>query len=269
MSDPGGAGPDDPDRGDPAARPSYSPAPGGGQVDPPPYPGYRQHPGVGPPAFPAAPWSEPVPKGGLSVLALVALLTGLLLPLIGLLIALPLGIIALVQIPKKRQSGRWMAITGIVLAVLWWVGFIVLGVLLASQGVERDDSGQIVEEGTIAFADIEVGDCLDIDDPEDEGDTGIEGVPCGDEHDIQAVSRIAVPTEGYSDALADRSVDRQCAQDVVRALQEAGETQLRDYRSYLLFPIESGWDRDGGNEILCAVAQRDFEELTGTLVVTR
>ncbi len=140
--------------------PSYPP--GSGPAGPPPpgqgFPPSGGYPppgqgGYGYPGYPGG-YDESQGPAGYSGLAIASFVTGLILPLVGILVAVPLGIVALVKISGTRTKGRWMAIAGIVLSVLWWVGVITVGVILATQQAERDSSGAISKEGRIDFGDI-------------------------------------------------------------------------------------------------------------------
>jgi len=53
---------------------------------------------------------------------------------LGSLVGLILGLVALKQIKNRNQGGRGIAIAGIVLSVLWLVGFVVAIIVGASNG---------------------------------------------------------------------------------------------------------------------------------------
>lgn len=63
------------------------------------------------------------------VLGLVSLLLNIWF--IPTILAIVFGILALVQIPKKGQKGKWMAITGLILGVVGAIILIVLTVIVA------------------------------------------------------------------------------------------------------------------------------------------
>jgi len=95
---------------------------------PPPYPqpaGYPpqyQYPyGYGYP-------QQPSGTNGLAIAAMICGICGFLCVLPGV-VGIILGIVSLPQIKRSQQSGRGMAIAGIVMGALWIVGFVLLIVL--------------------------------------------------------------------------------------------------------------------------------------------
>ena len=95
-----------------------------------PNPAYANQPAAGFPAAPPAPYGPPVTTvpSGTNGLAIAALVTGIL----GMnLLAWIFGGIGLSQIKKTGQNGRGMALTGIVLGIVWSV----LVVILVAAGV--------------------------------------------------------------------------------------------------------------------------------------
>ena len=53
---------------------------------------------------------------------------------LGSVVSLVLGLVALKQIRARNQGGRGIAIAGVVLSVLWLVGFVVAIIVGASNG---------------------------------------------------------------------------------------------------------------------------------------
>lgn len=235
---------------------------------PPPYLGGYQQPGYPPPGGPYPPPGMEQGPPPVSGLAVAALIVGLVLPCLGLFIAVPLAIVALVRISKGRNTGKWLAIGGIVAAVLWLVGFIVLAVVLEGQKAERDDAGHIVKAGTLAYGDIRVGDCLVIPSAGegiDADPSEIKGTPCDEAHNAQSVGVFSYGVDkGYpgGDQLQDDS-EQTCvaaATPYVRANRDA------DLMSYRVIPNESVWDSDGGDRVVCFVTNTDFSDLTSEVV---
>ena len=116
----------------------------------PTLPGYPGNPGTGPtlPGYPVSPGTAAGPppyyspaaagaRSGSALTALVLGILGLLSSFVAAILAIIFGVVALVRIGKTGGRGRAMAITGIVLGVMWTglsVLFIVLGVHAASYG---------------------------------------------------------------------------------------------------------------------------------------
>jgi hypothetical protein len=115
--------------------PSYPPPPPGGY-------GYQQQPGgYGYPPAPGGYGYSPYPTqsagtNSMAIASLVSSLVGLLCFGIGPLLGLVFGFIALNQIKQTGQSGRGMAIAGIVISgaiIAMFVVFIIIGALLPSK----------------------------------------------------------------------------------------------------------------------------------------
>ena len=190
-------------------------------------------------------------------------MVSILLPLLGILIAVPLGIVALVKMSGTRMKGRWMAIAGIVISVLWWVGIITFGVILATQEADRNAAGDITKAGRIEFGDIVENDCIDIPglDNNAEIDTfDLKGVPCADAHNAETVSIIPISGSSYP---GQSELNSQANQPCVSAVSQVPGITAREYQPYILLPNEDLWDSDNGHRVICFVVKRDFSDMTG------
>ena len=112
---------------EPSGTPPYGPVP----------PQFEAPPGYPPPY--AYGYGYAPPQGGTSGMAIAAMICGIcgFVCLVPGLVGIVLGIVALPQIKRNGQSGRGMAIAGIVVGALWIVGFVLLIVL------GNHDSGQV------------------------------------------------------------------------------------------------------------------------------
>jgi hypothetical protein len=119
---------------DPYAQPSSNPPP-----QPTGYPG---------PEFP------PPPAASTNGFAVAALVFGILGGLLGLVF----GIIALVQIRRTGQKGTGLAVAGLVLSALWLLALGLGLVLLLAVGADRDAEGEITEGEVYATFDLPEGD---------------------------------------------------------------------------------------------------------------
>lgn len=93
----------------------------------PPYP----PPGYGPPSYPGGYYPAPdypvrARTNSLAIASLVASFTGFLCCVIGSIVAIVLGVIALNQIKQTRQDGYGMAVAGIVIGVGTLVVFLII-----------------------------------------------------------------------------------------------------------------------------------------------
>lgn len=237
----------------------------------PPYgssqPPYGSYPPP-PPNYPGGGGNDGEMQGasGLSALALSALLVGLLLPFIGILIAVPLGVAALVRISKSRQTGKKLAILGIVFSVLWWVGFMAFAIILSTQGVTRDSSGVITEEGKIDYGEIREGDCLhitDLDKPDDVDPTHMQGVRCEQAHNAEAAGILTVSGDSYpgQSALEDKA-GQECP---VKVNDYAPDVDPAGLKLFQLMPTEGVWDEDGGHRVICFIVQEDLSDTNSSV----
>ncbi len=271
----------------PAGEPSYLPPPPAYQPAPPAYqppaspyqpsydPGYNSPvpPGyTGPPVTLGGGYGVPPPppgyqsaRTGWSGLAIAAFVTSLL-PLIGILAAVPLAIVALVKISKSAMKGKGLAIAAIAIAALWWVAFISVAVWWAGQSVQRNAAGEITNGGRIGFGEIRMGDCLRIPDPGGSGDVNtfaVNGVPCTENHNAEAAAILPIAAKSYpgSGALDARTVGT-CRLRAQRYLAGRSPSGLQPYR---LIPTESIWNGTNGHRVLCFITRTDYTDMRGSL----
>lgn len=253
--------------------PSYPGYPGQPQpsagTSPPPAQAYPPPPGQGAPGdypgYPGGGYSDDGPRGW-SRWAVAAFIVGLVIPLIGILIAIPLGIVALVKIGRGRQRGKVLAILGMVFSVLWWLGLIALGVWAVSQQAGRDDTGAITKSGRIAFGDIREGDCVSIPGltgTEDIDTFKLKGVPCSQSHNAETVAVIRIDSSDYP---GQANLDDQSGQPCRDAISAVPAVQAGGYQSSRLIPTQGIWGDPSGHRVLCFVVKSGFGNFTGSLI---
>ncbi|MFD6548790.1 DUF4190 domain-containing protein [Streptomyces sp. NPDC058398] len=229
---------------------------------------YQQGPyQQGPYAGPYQPWGQgyspynrPVPFNGLAIAALVL---GVLcfLPAVGLV----LGIVALVQIKKRGERGKGMAVAGMVLSS---VGVVLLALLVATGGARAFWEG--FKEGARDSADsafsLEVGECFDTPGGSLKGlATDVDKVPCSGGHDAEVFADFTMDEGDYpgDDTLADEA-DGRCyllrntyAMDSWAVPENVGV--------YSFTPTSQSWRR-GDREVSCLFGDADEKGgLTGSL----
>ncbi|MER5435523.1 DUF4190 domain-containing protein [Streptomyces sp. NPDC002588] len=204
------------------------------------------------------PFTRPAPVNGVAIAALVL---GLLcfLPAVGLV----LGIVALVQIRRRGERGKGMAIAGAVVSALglalWAVS---LSTNVASEvwaGVKEGARGN----GSFSLAE---GDCFDV--PGSTFDQDVydaDKVPCSGEHDGEVFATIPLADGSYP---GDDYVEGK-AEDKCWTLQDgyAMDTWALtdDVDVYYLTPTSESWEW-GDHEINCVFADTDESgTLTGSL----
>lgn len=243
--------------GSPGQAPPYPPSGGqsgywgGGQQQYPAYPGESGD--TRPPS-----WSG---------LAIATLVTGVLLPLVGVLVAVPLGIAALVGIRRSGKRGKGLAIVGMVVALVWAGLAVGLGVWVASQDAERNQAGEIVEAGTVSFGELRVGDCADIEGLA-EGATidssDMQGVPCSQEHNAETVAIVDIAgTDFPGDEELTAQAQSQCGPDAQAYL---GGAIPDGFTGFYLTPTDEVWDGDNGHRVVCFVVTPEFGYSTGSVL---
>ncbi|MEU0673254.1 DUF4190 domain-containing protein [Streptomyces sp. NPDC006172] len=227
-----------------------------------PYPAASQVPYGAPPyamwGQGYVPFNRPAPVNGVAIAALVL---GVLcfLPAVGLI----LGIVALVQIRKRGERGKGMAIGG---AVLSGLGLAMWILLLATGGGSAFMEG--VKEGAANNASLSLakGDCFDVPGASFDKDVyDVDKVPCAGEHDAEVFGVVPLPGDDYP---GDSSVSDQ-AKDECWTLQSTyamdSWSLTKDVEVYHLTPTRESW-RWGDREITCVFARSDEKgALTGSL----
>jgi len=247
--------------------PAYGSQPPAYGSQPPAYGSTDPNSYLGPPAYPGGGYGVPPPpnqQSGWSGLAIAAFVASLV-PLVGILAAVPLAIVALVKIGKSHQRGKGLAIAALIISALWWIGFVAFAVWFG-QSVERNDAGAITKEGRIDFGEVRVGDCVSIPDPGGSDDINtfeLKGVPCSEPHNAEAVALVPIEGDSYpgTDAI-DNQTARECATNALSYLSGVPKAGLQPYR---LIPTDSIWDDDNGHRAICFVTQADYSETTGSV----
>lgn len=143
------------------------------------------------------------------------------------------------------------------------VGFAMIALLgtACSTGPERDDSGAIVETGELdAFA-IEVGDCMENPNPEEEFST-LAAVPCSEPHAAEAYHLFDLPDGVFPVAdLMDSAATDGC----LGAFETFVGIEF-DYSIYgvgWMEPTQESWN-EGDREIVCTIGDLEGELLVGS-----
>ncbi|MEI5527796.1 DUF4190 domain-containing protein [Streptomyces brasiliscabiei] len=208
------------------------------------------------------PYPAPVPAPPVNGLAIAALVLGALcfLPGVGLL----LGVVALVQIRRKGERGKGMAVTGIVLSV---TGALLLTLAFTTGGA-RDawDGFRAAASGGGTTFSVARGECFDSRSGSLEGYAyDVDIVPCEGAHDAEVFAGFTMPDGAFpgDDAVTGTADDRCYA---------LSETYVKDTWAlpadvdvYHFTPTRESW-RYGDREVTCMFGSVDPEgSLTGSL----
>ncbi|HEX2805028.1 MAG TPA: septum formation family protein [Kineosporiaceae bacterium] len=224
-------------------------APGGGFTStlPDPPPGYV-NPQWGYPI--AAP--KPPPRPSMNGLAVASLIVGLIG---GVVISAVLGIIALIQIRRRGQRGKRLAITGILLTVFWALVIAGAVVLIARSTATRGADGHVTERGSVLVTQLRVGDCVEKwSTASTVGQVGsVTVVPCTTSHDAEIFLTYAVPGTTFpGDRQVTAAATTQCLAGSKTALKPA---ELAKAQIAYLKPLASSWTKGDRNVICVAVSK--------------
>ncbi|MCA5892865.1 DUF4190 domain-containing protein [Isoptericola sp. NEAU-Y5] len=145
---PGGPTQPDPYQADPYQQPDPYQQGAGGQGQQQPYsqPGYPQAPGYPGGANPQQPYGQyPPPSAGTDGFSIAALVTGVLMMTV---VPIVLGIVGLNRIKRTGQSGKGLAIAGIVLGALSIIGWALLIIFSVAVFNEMDRQGVLDDLST-------------------------------------------------------------------------------------------------------------------------
>lgn len=147
-----------------------------------------------------------------------------------------------------------------------WLGVVaVIGVVGALNAASRDESGTVVEAGTLHITDVRVGDCFDLNEGPDVEEVGdIRAIPCSEPHMFEAYFATDLAAGSYpSRSALDAEIESACFPSF--------ETYVgRDYETSELYvtsfePTPDGW-REGDRGLLCVISTYNAETpLTGSV----
>ncbi|TDD29123.1 DUF4190 domain-containing protein [Kribbella turkmenica] len=231
----------------------------------------------GQPGYPGT-WPAPYGYGypaaagsGTNGLAIAALATGIGGFCIGIAapVAVGLGIGALVQIRKRHDGGKPMAITGIVLGGLGTVGWLIYLIVMFAIGFSSADDYDASEPASSYSApstyvdDLAVGECFDDGDEEDE----VVRRPCTEAHDGEIIAGVALPDGPWpGDREVDKSGEDACATAFAEYVGSTVKTTELEWDYWT--PTRQLWNADD-RLVVCAAYGPDFDRLTDSVKNTR
>jgi hypothetical protein len=167
-------------------------------------------------------------------------------PFLGGLLGIIFGVVALGQIRRSRQSGRGMAIAGIVLGASWLLligAFVAIGVL---SGPDRSADGTVTSGGSVMVSGLRVGDCS-ASLPQGQTRT-VQLVPCTSPHrgEVYGTFRLGGSDFPGRDE-AQRFAKGGCLDRLTAYVGPGRSSQLG---IFYLIPTADGW-RTGNHDVQC------------------
>jgi hypothetical protein len=210
-------------------------------------PAYSRPVGPRPPALSSPPGSRPEPRST-NRLAVGSLAAGV----IGVVVlSVIFGLVALSQIRRTGESGRRLAIAGLVVSGVWVVVFGVAFAIGLGAGANRNAGGQITSDGSVSATSLQVGDCLGkLADASSV--TSVPAVPCAQPHEGEVFAVFDLPAGNYPGLAAVKSqVKKECVDRLSGYAPSAAQNSSLGISS--LYPFERNW-KAGDREVVCVAA---------------
>jgi hypothetical protein len=214
-----------------------------------------------PPPPPGMPGAEapppPPPTAGrgipgyrpFDIVAVFAMVFAVLFGPIGFVLA----IISMFRTGSVRR-GRGLAITALVVSILWIAVVAAAGFAVYSLTARRDSSGAISRAGDLSVYKLRAGDCIK---KFGEGTSfTVDAVPCKEPHDTQVYALFDLPDKPFpGQAAVTADAERGCTERLPEAMNarvSSGEVSIGYYQ-----PQEATWGRD--REVACVFVSEKGE----------
>jgi hypothetical protein len=203
----------------------------------------------------------PPDSGKMSAWAVASFIFGLIG---GFLLAVIFGFIALSRIKRLGQRGRGLAIAGIVLSVVWLLGFIAIGVVGShGQASRSSSSGTITHTGKLSVFSLAVGDCFN--NPAGASTvTTVTAIPCNQPHNAQIYAKFNLTGSSHSYPGTSKvtklaATDCNSRTDSINKSAAPSSMTIR-----LLFPEQAAW-QNGRRTVACMIVN-PTADITSSLV---
>ncbi len=236
----------------------------------PPYPGSQQYPqpyGYGYPGM------QQIKTNALATAALVCGLVAIFFWIVAP-VAIGLGVAALVQIKRRRESGTAQAVVGLSLgSLISLVGAVILVFIIAVDWNEgTDDYGSDEPVGSYSATptpaqvyvdDLIVGECFD----EGFDDGEVVRQPCLVDHEGEMIANVTLPPGAYpGDAKVKDSARLACRTEFAKYVGIPIDKSER--KSSYWWPDQDLWE-DGDHVVVCAVEATNGDRLHGSVKGTK
>jgi hypothetical protein len=220
---------------------------------PPPASPYYPAGQYAPEAYPGGYQTYPSPKpyiegtNGFAIASLVLGICG------GAVLSIVFGIVALVQLRKRNQRGRGLAIAGISLSALWIVAGVTFVVIALVYGRDAKVGSSTTIDvtsttHTVALRNLEVGQCV-TEVTEGKVVYGMPVVACSQPHVGEVYATFDLPGGNWRSGVPDEA-EQGCGQRLEDFSKKASQDQSINF--YYFAPEERSWNR-GEHGVVCLV----------------
>jgi len=181
------------------------------------------------------------------------------------LLSVIFSIIALVQIRRRRQRGKGLAIAGLVLSGVWVVAIVVIVAVTAVSKAHRSTTGTITGSGQVDIFSLRVGDCFQNPPPGETklGVAQVTAVPCTTPHNAQVFAQFNSTDATYPGRQALVHEARHgCRAQEAASLDKSKITGTMTLR--FLFPVPQAWT--AGRRALTCLVVDSTKDLTSSLL---
>lgn len=139
----------------------------------------------------------------------------------------------------------------------WWVAVLIIGIIAAISGdssIPRDDSGAIIDSGTMTVHDLRVGDCFDFDGEGTEDEIQlvetVTGKNCALAHDYEVFLLHEITETSYpSEFRLDRLFEDVCLSEFEAYV--GSQWEVSEVWADMMWPSEEGWNDDNDRTLTC------------------
>jgi hypothetical protein len=203
----------------------------------------------GDPTPAVTPPPRPGPPPPLSRLAIAAAALGVLLGGAGL--SLIVGLVAFFRLRRSGKRGRGLAITGMVMTVVWAAAIAVVYVAVLSKPPLRDENGVVARKGDVKVDKLRIGDCLENWSTSTSVNTVIV-VPCTQPHNAEVFHTFELAGKDYpGDGIVREQSTSTCIETSKTAVKP---DDLKNAKVALLKPVPISWKR-GLHGVTCLTVQ--------------
>jgi hypothetical protein len=207
-------------------------------------------------AAPGYPWgymrpSQPQGAHPFAVASFVVSLFGF--TVIGIVVSVVFGILALLRIRERPQRGKGLAIAGLIISSVWFLFLVLVIVLAATSTRQQTENSSLGPTGSISVFDLRSGECFKNPSADERllGLTHVTVVPCTRPHNAQVFAVFQGKGEIYPgrDALR-RQAAQGCRSRLAGNVDKSKLTHSMTLR--FIFPTAQPWGA-GQHAISCFI----------------